>query len=326
MARKAKPWYWKARKCWYVTIRGRRYRLSSNKKEAEKLFHETMAKPAETIRSDSVIVICDLFLDWTKKYRKPRTYEFYLERLQEFVGTIPDMSIHQLKPYHVQEWIDTKKSDGHKRGCITAVTRAFNWAKKMGYVDANPIAGMEKPPAGKREVIISAKEFKKILCLTHDQQFHDILTFCWETGCRPQEAMNLEARHLELKGHRAVYPPDEAKIKTRPRIIYLTDDSEEIVKRLAKRFPQGRLFRNAKGEPWHRNNINCRFQRMKKHIGKKLCLYNLRHSFATRLLEAGVDALTVAILLGHSDVSMLGKVYQHLAHNPRNLRDQLMRA
>src|SRR5262249_10090619 len=50
--------------------------------------------------------------------------------------------------------------------------------------------------------------------------------------------------------------------------------------------------------------------------GKKYCLYLFRHSWGTRALQRGVDPLTVAILMGHADPSMLAKVYQHLAHDP----------
>jgi integrase len=43
-------------------------------------------------------------------------------------------------------------------------------------------------------------------------------------------------------------------------------------------------------------------------------------------LERGIDALTVAILMGHKDPSMLAKVYQHLSHNPRHLLEQARKA
>lgn len=55
-------------------------------------------------------------------------------------------------------------------------------------------------------------------------------------------------------------------------------------------------------------------------------LYALRHSWATHALERGVDALTVAVLMGHRDPSTLAKVYQHLAQNPAFLLDQARRA
>jgi integrase len=55
--------------------------------------------------------------------------------------------------------------------------------------------------------------------------------------------------------------------------------------------------------------------------GAKFCLYAYRHTFANRLLEAGVDSLTVSTLLGHVDGTMLAKVYSHLQRNAAHLLD-----
>lgn len=55
-------------------------------------------------------------------------------------------------------------------------------------------------------------------------------------------------------------------------------------------------------------------------------LYALRHSWATRALQSGLDGLTVAILMGHADPSTLAKVYQHLSHNPEHLLAQARKA
>jgi integrase len=60
--------------------------------------------------------------------------------------------------------------------------------------------------------------------------------------------------------------------------------------------------------------------------GPKLCLYNLRHSWATRALETGVDGVTVSVLMGHADTRMLCRVYQHLSQNPQNLREAMCKA
>ena len=57
----------------------------------------------------------------------------------------------------------------------------------------------------------------------------------------------------------------------------------------------------------------------RKH-GPKRCLYNLRHSWATHALARGVDALTVAILMGHRSPETLAKTYQHLTQNPEYLQ------
>ena len=55
-------------------------------------------------------------------------------------------------------------------------------------------------------------------------------------------------------------------------------------------------------------------------------LYVLRHSWANHALTRGVDALTVAILMGHRDPSTLSRTYQHLTQNPAYLLTQAKRA
>jgi integrase len=59
---------------------------------------------------------------------------------------------------------------------------------------------------------------------------------------------------------------------------------------------------------------------------KRLCLYNFRHTFATRTLQSGVDALTTAILLGHRDPSTLARVYSHLSQSPEYLKEALRKS
>lgn len=60
-------------------------------------------------------------------------------------------------------------------------------------------------------------------------------------------------------------------------------------------------------------------------LGPRYSLYALRHSWATNALECGTDALTVAVLMGHSDPSTLARVYQHLSHNPKRLLEEARR-
>ncbi len=66
--------------------------------------------------------------------------------------------------------------------------------------------------------------------------------------------------------------------------------------------------------------------RIAKLLAPRYSLYALRHSWATNALQNGVDALTVAILMGHSDPSTLSKVYQHVALNPQHMLEQARKA
>ena len=330
MARTPKPWFWKKRGAWFVTIDGCRHNLGPDKDDAIQLFHELMAKPQKrAVSSDSVLGIIDAFLDWTKRHRAQGTYDWYLGFCQSFSDSIPaSLRVTALKPYHVQNWLDARNGDSQstKRACVTAVKRAFHWAEQQGYIDRSPIAHIEKPQAGTREQVVSSKEYESIVSEASDEEFRELVTTAWEIGPRPQELVRVEARHVDLGNSRWVFPKQEAKIKTHPRVVYLTKEALEITKRRMAECPDGPLFRNVDGKPWNKSAVNSRFVRLRKKVGKKYCLYAFRHSFATRLLEAGVDSLTVAILLGHQDPSMLAKVYQHLGHNPQHLLEQVRRA
>ena len=203
--------------------------------------------------------------------------------------------------------------------------RAMRWAEEQGYVERSPLAHFKKPPAGRREQLVSAEQFAKILTLTLDEAFRDLLTVSWETGCRPQESLRVEARHVDVAGARWVFPATEAKGGKQQRVIYLTPVALEITKRLMAANQSGPLFRNTDRVPWTPDATNCRFQTLKRKLGVKFSLYGLRHTWMNRLLVGGVDAFTVAILAGHSDPSMLAKHYQHLSQNPEFLLKQARR-
>ena len=167
---------------------------------------------------------------------------------------------------------------------------------------------------------------RTILAHTRDRAFRDLIIVTWESGCRPQESLIVEAHHVDLQNARWVFPPKEEKMGRVPRVIYLTEIALEITTRLALQYPEGPLFRNTRGIPWTTDAVNCRFATLNKKLGKRYCLYVLRHTWMNRLLTSGVDSLTVAVLAGHSDPSTLAKTYQHLSQNPDYLLSAARRA
>lgn len=135
----------------------------------------------------------------------------------------------------------------------------------------------------------------------------------------------VEVRHVDLPNKRWVFEIEKSKGKKRQRVVYLSETAIEITRRLLRKHPEGALFRNSRGRPWTRNSVKCRFGRMKVELGTRYRLYDFRHTFATRLLESGVDALVVAALMGHSDLSMLGRTYAHLTQTSDHLLRHLNR-
>ena len=377
MPRIPKPWYRKDRDAWFVTIAGTRYNLGSKKKEAMARFYELMREPTfKQVSSQSVVAIADAFLDWLKNARSARTYEWYQYRLQWFCQRYKELTVTDLRPYHVQQWVDSYPdlSQNSKRNYYRTLKRCIRWAKQQGYIQHNPIEDMQLPGAEHREICVSPEEFEQMLTFIHDPGFIDLCRVTYDTGCRPQEIIALEARHVDLPRERWVFPRSEAKGKKQPRIVYMPSSASTLIRTLVKQYPTGTIFRNSRGNPWITDAVNCAFCRLREGMAKdamakvgtslpdqielalssrgkgastqkltksekrklvnriverfapKYSLYALRHSWATRALQSGMDSLTVAILMGHNDPSTLSRVYQHLDHNPEHMLQQARKA
>src|SRR5262249_12761121 len=192
---------------------------------------EQKQKPPPSPAPPSVLAVPDLieeFLDWCRKHREPRTFDFYREKTQSFLDHLKAqgqlyLEADKLRPIHLQKWADSHEDwkAGQKHQAIMSVQRAFNWAKKAGLIDRSPVVHVAKPPTGKRELVIEWLDYQAMLDNTRAEEIHDLLTTSWETGCRPQEIMRVEARHVDLAGRRWVFGKKEAKGKKRIRIVYL---------------------------------------------------------------------------------------------------------
>ncbi|CAN5702389.1 hypothetical protein BH23PLA1_BH23PLA1_41280 [soil metagenome] len=376
-----KPFYRTARKAWFVQVGGKQIKLGPDRDAAFRRYHELMGQPeapSPPADSASVVGVFDAFLDWCLKHKAGRTYDWYRGYLESFARTLPaGLGTARLKPFHVQQWLDANPGwKTGKQGAIIAVQRAFNWAVRMGLIEANPVRSLEKPRAGRREHVISVEQFRTIREIVRDEEFRDLLTVCWETGCRPQEVLSVEARHVDLEGGSWVFPADEAKGKKHQRVVYLTDAALEITRRLMAARPTGPLFRNTDGLPWSPSALNCRFARLRLALGRerlqemglmppklrrltrpqrsdpavrsahheavverrrqivamakrlapRYSLYTFRHSWCTHALERGVDAVTVAVLMGHRDTTMISRVYSHLMQRRDHLREAVRKA
>ncbi len=328
MPRPHKIWWWEQKGEYCVTIGGTRHRLGAERDAAQRRFHELLAaEPDERpVDPQSVVAVMDTFLD-ESSFKSDETQKWYKKHCQSFVDFLKGQGLRGLRvkdfaPLHVNKWLKshTTWSDGTKNGACRAVQRAFRWANQMGYIKVNPVAFVpDKPPPGKRENIITPNEYKAILALVRDDDFTDLLVVSWECGCRPQESLRVEKRHFNEEINRWEFPVKEAKGEKKVRFVYLTDNALKITKRRMLTYPEGPIFRNTHGRPWTTYAVNCRFTRLEKHIGRKIALYDFRHSFTERLRRAGIDSVNIAALLGHADLSMIGRVYAHPHVSPDHL-------
>ena len=228
----SQPWYRKSRKAWFVTLDGKQIKLAKTKSEALTRFHELMAKPrTRTVRSDSLLGIIDAFLEWVQSNRSAATYEWYRYRLERFARQYPDMAANELRPFHVETWADRYPiSRTSRRNYLRSVKRCMKWATKQGYIDKNPVENLEVPAGDHKEVFIPEAGYEELLTFVRSDHLRDLIVVTWETGCRPQESLRVEARHVDLANQRWVFPKSEAKSKRMSRVIYLSDAALLITK------------------------------------------------------------------------------------------------
>lgn len=333
------PWLRKNRG-YYMTLRGQDINLFTRDEDAAWIaYHRRMA--AEGLQAEprppkpavSVGEILERFSRWAGNHRDALTADHYDQFLDDFAEKRPDLMAlpaMSLRPFHVQEWIDHEAhrhwSTTTQNRAASAVKRAYSWALEMGHIEADPIRPLKKAKAQKRHRILTADEWTAIVaaCEGHEPLL-DILKMQRETGSRPQELRAIEIRHFDRRGGCLRFPPEEAKGEL-PRVVMLTKIAQEIVRGCIGERDEGFVFIDARGNPWTRHSLHTALRHLQARCKITMDAYSLRHTYATDAIENGVEGITIGVLMGHVDPSMVGRVYQHLEQKPDYLRDAAERA
>lgn len=323
--RTPKPWFRKSRGEWYVQIKGVTHRLGKDKHEADRKFHLLMAgeDPEPMGNCTFASEVADQFQIILKNERSASTLDWYCHYLDPFKQRFLNTSVDDLTADTVRDWVNGRwKSQASRRAALRAIKAAFRRAVRDGRLTHSVLANIQLPGEVSREKFATKDEYEAVLAELKDERFADLIRFVWLTGARPQEAVLIDASHVDLKAGRIVLPKNLAKGKKRPRVIYLSDEARKVVKR---NLSVGRLFKTLRGQPFHKDIIRQRFRTLEKKLGTRYCLYHFRHGFAHRSLAAKNDALTVATLMGHSSPQTLARVYAHLNQAEDHLREALKR-
>ncbi len=267
-----KPFFRTARKAWFVQVGTQQVNLGPDQVQAFRRYHELMQEDRRPVRTKCPLLVelIDEFLDSVQKNQAPDTFEWYRSRLQRFAERYPELEVGDLKPFHVQRWLDSIDGvkSGTKRNYARSIIRVMHWAEAQGLIDRSPLTHFRKPKAGQRETVISPEEFQRLLALTPGSDFRDLLVFAWETGARASECLALEKRHVDFENERVVFPQSEEKMERAPRVVYLTAATLEIVRRRCVT-ATGKVFRNSNGRPWTTDAVKCAFEQIQIRMGKE---------------------------------------------------------
>ncbi|MDO4873760.1 MAG: tyrosine-type recombinase/integrase [Candidatus Gracilibacteria bacterium] len=122
------------------------------------------------------------------------------------------------------------------------------------------------------------------------------------TGARKMELLNIEQKYIFQ---------EKIFIKSgkgnKDRYIYLDTEFSQKLQKFVKKYPGKYLFSNIRKEKLGESGLKNLFLKIKSHIQEPMYAHRLRHTYATILMEKGVDIGIIKEQLGHSDISTTNK-------------------
>ena len=149
-------------------------------------------------------------------------------------------------------------------------------------------------------VVLSPAEIAQFFAAVGRLKYRALFMAVYGCGLRVSEAVALRA--ADIDSQRMVLRVCQGKGK-KDRYVMLSPKLLQILREYYKAFrPTATLFfGKGKGRPLDRGTVwrACRLIARRAGLSKRVTVHTLRHSFATHLLEAGVDLRTIQALLGH---------------------------
>jgi integrase/recombinase XerD len=199
-------------------------------------------------------------------------------------------------------------------GSVNTVTAGLRFFYKetlgMGNM-ATAIPPRKKPR--KLPEVFNADELSRLFAVILNQKHRVMLMTAYAAGLRISEVTNLKIKDID-SGRMTIRIKNSKGSKDRytmlsPRLLLELRAYWKIYR------PKGFLFPSPiKNGPLDRATPDLVFRESKKkaEITKAVTFHSLRHTFATNLLENGVDIRTIQILLGHSSITSTA-IYLHIA-------------
>jgi integrase len=293
----------------------------------------------------SVSVVISRYFHSLKREKRDATLHLARTMLDPAIADFGHVKVKELRPIVVTDWL-AKMADRPAKGrekpwnestrntAASVLARAFNWAKALGIVTRNPVAGMAKPEklVRGREVMLP-DALEALLIEKANRELAKFLRMLQGTGARPGEVIHAECRHyrpalsaLVFSWNDAAWRWKNAKKTKRDRVIYLTDDLRRLVEAEVKaRGGTGRIFRTVRGREWNNNSLTNIIIKLASHRdvrawceangfdGDKIMAYSFRHGYITRMLTRGCPIKVLADWCG-TWVAMIEKTYSH-AHD-----------
>ena len=257
---------------------------------------------------------------------KPGTVTFYESKLAALLKYEPIASspLDRIEEAAIQAYKQHRTRQPSRRGKplsvasvnreLATLRRLLRLAQEWKVIDRVPRIRLLSGEQG-REFVLSYEQ-EKLYLAAAPLLLHDMGVLMLDTGLRVGEALSLEWPDVHLTpasgaalGYLKVLARHSKNSK--PRNVPLTERALRVLKTLAPA-KAGYVFHRGDGQPIYQtwlNQLHSALRTLLK-LPVEFVPHSFRHTYGTRLGEAGADAFTIMRLMGHSSVTVSQK-YVH---------------
>lgn len=272
----------------------------------------------------------------------PKTLSNYRSMLRHHFDGIGHLPLTKLTPVAIQQHyakklaIRSSTTVHHLHGFFHVVLEN---AVKLGILPRNPADHVDAPPLDVEEFqALSEEQVQTLIAALRDDPYEAAYVVALSTGLREAELLGLTWEDIDwnrrlirmgqtLKLIDGVYSLHKTKNPHSRRTIPLPDYAASVLMRWRARQAEerdlmgtawgedfGLVFTTPAGRPVHRDSLLRHFRAVLHRVGlpEGTRIHDLRHTFATLLLERGVHVKVVSELLGHSNIEITLRVYGHV--------------
>lgn len=182
---------------------------------------------------------------------------------------------------------------------LACMTKLFNLLVEKGIIKSSPAARVGFLKIKRRKERVLTYEEEREYLFACPQPLKDFASLMLETGMRPIEVRALRVEDVHLEGAEPWLHVRQSKTEASRRDLFnLSRIAVEILQRRKDSAEDGILFFETRGLV---DNRHREILKMLPHV-PPFRVYDLRHTFATRQIQAGTDLPTLAALMGHANI------------------------
>lgn len=257
--------------------------------------------------------------DMTMRKLKPKTQYAYVRhvfRFGEYLGRSPHTATREDLRLYQLHLVNKGIATGNLNAQLSGLRFFFETTLDKPEV-FKKIKHVHEPR--KIPTILSAEDVTKLIDAAGSLKYQAAFSIGYGAGLRRNEVVHLKISDIDSE--RMLIHVEEGKgdkernAMLSPTLLKLLRNWYRAGQSQHKMLPGGWLFPGQNPvNPMSARQLNRAFHRAREAAGitKGVTLHSLRHSFATHLLEAGVDIRVIQVLLGHAKLSTTAR-YSHVA-------------